>query len=402
MPIKKAPNKTSMKKDPKSLKMTSTASKKKPLQNISPTISEKTPIEKFKPNVTKMANFSRKSTGGKAPIKQTTANSVLYNGTDVEVKSYQQLVPDFYDLDNNQLKEERNNRNLFFGLATNYLGAQSAFGTAQPTFGTAQPTFGATQPTFGATQPTFGTAQPTFGATQPTFGATQPTFGATQPTFGATQPIFGTTQPYFGTAQPTFGTQQTFGTAQPTFGTAQPIFGATQPTFGTTQPTFGTQQTFGTAQPILEDTNNFWTITPKSTTNQSVATQSLSDDLSLADFNGGVLPSQYTSPTVQSYGPSIVKSPQTSPYKPAQISDLQLQSEKTIPTSTSGTSTTTKLLLLIALCYKKQYITVDEKSKLKDLALSHHELPNSALEVFEVDQDLEELADTFRRICKFS
>jgi len=66
------------------------------------------------------------------------------------------------------------------------------------------------------------------------------------------------------------------------------------------------------------------------------------------------------------------------------------------------TTVTTKLLLLVALVFKKSLITSEEKGKLKDLVLSNNQLVFSALEVFEIDQDLDELTDTFRRICKFA
>lgn len=69
------------------------------------------------------------------------------------------------------------------------------------------------------------------------------------------------------------------------------------------------------------------------------------------------------------------------------------------PLPTPATSTT-KLLLLIALLSKKGLISGDEKGVLKDLTLSKNELVLSALEVFEIDQDLNELADTLRRVCK--
>jgi len=63
-------------------------------------------------------------------------------------------------------------------------------------------------------------------------------------------------------------------------------------------------------------------------------------------------------------------------------------------------STTTKLLLLVALCFKEGAITADEKGKLKDLIISGSELVFSSMEVFEIDQDLDELVDTFKRICR--
>jgi len=68
--------------------------------------------------------------------------------------------------------------------------------------------------------------------------------------------------------------------------------------------------------------------------------------------------------------------------------------------SVSEKAATTKLLLLIALCYKKNDISDSEKGNLKDLVISGNPLVFSALDVFEIDQDLEELVDTLKRICK--
>jgi len=60
----------------------------------------------------------------------------------------------------------------------------------------------------------------------------------------------------------------------------------------------------------------------------------------------------------------------------------------------------TKLLLLIALTFKQGRISNDEKGKLKDLTLGGHLLLVAALDVFEIDQDLDEWVDTVKRICK--
>lgn len=61
---------------------------------------------------------------------------------------------------------------------------------------------------------------------------------------------------------------------------------------------------------------------------------------------------------------------------------------------------TTKLLLLVTLCFKQGTITSDEKSTLKDLIIDRNEAVFAALEVFEIDQDLSELVDTFKRAVK--
>eukprot|EP01121_Diplochlamys_sp_Union-15-3_P004173 TRINITY_DN1416_c0_g1_i7.p1 TRINITY_DN1416_c0_g1~~TRINITY_DN1416_c0_g1_i7.p1 ORF type:complete len:801 (+),score=218.27 TRINITY_DN1416_c0_g1_i7:736-3138(+) len=63
---------------------------------------------------------------------------------------------------------------------------------------------------------------------------------------------------------------------------------------------------------------------------------------------------------------------------------------------------TTRMLLLVALCFKEGAISAEEKGKLKDMIFSGNEYVYSAVEVFDIDQDLDELVDTFKRICKFS
>lgn len=57
-----------------------------------------------------------------------------------------------------------------------------------------------------------------------------------------------------------------------------------------------------------------------------------------------------------------------------------------------------KLLLLIARMMKDQLITKEERAVLKDMVLTKNPMALSALEVFEVDNDYDELADTFKRI----
>ena len=61
---------------------------------------------------------------------------------------------------------------------------------------------------------------------------------------------------------------------------------------------------------------------------------------------------------------------------------------------------TTKLLLLVTLCFKQGSITAEEKSTLKDLIIDRNEAVFAALEVFEIDEDLSELVDTFKRAVK--
>jgi len=60
----------------------------------------------------------------------------------------------------------------------------------------------------------------------------------------------------------------------------------------------------------------------------------------------------------------------------------------------------TRLLLLISLLYKQGKIIDEEKSRLKDLTLEKNDMLYSALEVLEIDQDIEEFTDTCRRIVK--
>ena len=46
------------------------------------------------------------------------------------------------------------------------------------------------------------------------------------------------------------------------------------------------------------------------------------------------------------------------------------------------------------------FFAITEKGKLKDLVILRNEMVYAALEVFELDQDLGELVDTFKRICR--
>jgi len=72
----------------------------------------------------------------------------------------------------------------------------------------------------------------------------------------------------------------------------------------------------------------------------------------------------------------------------------------TTTTSQPGSnSNITKLLLLVSLAHKQNKIDSKEKGIIKDLILEKNETVYSALEVFEIDHDIEEFIDTVRRIC---
>jgi len=62
-------------------------------------------------------------------------------------------------------------------------------------------------------------------------------------------------------------------------------------------------------------------------------------------------------------------------------------------------SSTARLLLLLSLFSKQSKLSAQEKSALKDRVLRGDALTAAALEVFQVDQDLEELLDSLRRIA---
>lgn len=70
--------------------------------------------------------------------------------------------------------------------------------------------------------------------------------------------------------------------------------------------------------------------------------------------------------------------------------------------STPFTSITSRALLLVALFAKQGKLSASEKALLKDRVLRNDALVVAALEVFDVDQDLEELCDTLRRIAALS
>jgi len=57
-----------------------------------------------------------------------------------------------------------------------------------------------------------------------------------------------------------------------------------------------------------------------------------------------------------------------------------------------------KLLLLVSMLYKGGKINDNEKNRIKDLVINGDKAVICALEVFEVEKDFDELADTFRRL----
>ena len=63
-------------------------------------------------------------------------------------------------------------------------------------------------------------------------------------------------------------------------------------------------------------------------------------------------------------------------------------------------SNVSKLLLLLAKLVKDGLITSDERGTLKDLIIRKNPSVVSVLEVFEIERDFNELADSLRRICK--
>jgi len=68
------------------------------------------------------------------------------------------------------------------------------------------------------------------------------------------------------------------------------------------------------------------------------------------------------------------------------------------PATGGFTSPTAKLLLLLALFHKQGKLSAADKGALKDRVLRQDALVTAALEVFEIDQDLDELLDTLRRL----
>jgi hypothetical protein len=95
---------------------------------------------------------------------------------------------------------------------------------------------------------------------------------------------------------------------------------------------------------------------------------------------------------------------------PTQMSQLpQMQQQYVAPSAVMSSlqprddveaKPTTKILLLLALLYKQGRLTADERGKLKDMVITRHEAVFAGLEVFELDQDLDELVDTLKRICR--
>lgn len=63
-------------------------------------------------------------------------------------------------------------------------------------------------------------------------------------------------------------------------------------------------------------------------------------------------------------------------------------------------SVTSKALLLFNLLTKGAFLTSQEKGSLKDLLISGNATINHAVECFEIDNDLTELADTLKIVLK--
>src|SRR3990167_363643 len=70
--------------------------------------------------------------------------------------------------------------------------------------------------------------------------------------------------------------------------------------------------------------------------------------------------------------------------------------QETIPPQ----SDVSKLLLLVSKLHKDYKITEQEKSQLKEKIIRRESAVVSALEVFEIERDFDELADSLKRICK--
>lgn len=70
------------------------------------------------------------------------------------------------------------------------------------------------------------------------------------------------------------------------------------------------------------------------------------------------------------------------------------------PVAIPPQSNVSKMLLLLARMGKEGLITSAEKGQLKDKVIARDYAVISALQVFEVDRDFNELADTLKRICR--
>mmetsp|Transcript_7205 Transcript_7205/g.22090 ORF Transcript_7205/g.22090 Transcript_7205/m.22090 type:complete len:106 (-) Transcript_7205:235-552(-) len=70
-----------------------------------------------------------------------------------------------------------------------------------------------------------------------------------------------------------------------------------------------------------------------------------------------------------------------------------------LPSSDAPTSTYAKLLLLVSMLVKGGKLTQKQRDALKDRIIKGDANLTCALEVFEIEKDFDELADTFRRIA---
>jgi len=203
--------------------------------------------------------------------------------------------------------------------------------------------------------------------------------------FGAPMPGFGIEAPSNFGATTGFAPSTTFGLGNTKGGFGPLIFGAPVPTttgFGTTSDDWGPSAAGFTFTKSKAPPNKI----PTSTTGFS--------------FSGA--PQEVTLNQKQQ---DFKAEREKSKRKDTRMSIAAITSSISQTTSQEGStinSPITKLLLLVSLAFKKGSISVEEKGKLKDHIITNNPLLLSALEVFEIDQDFEELIDTLKRVCKFT
>jgi hypothetical protein len=103
--------------------------------------------------------------------------------------------------------------------------------------------------------------------------------------------------------------------------------------------------------------------------------------VSTSSFTFGVAPTTtaFTTPTVTFAAPATTTTTTTTqPNEPKPKPTPTQPTTQVVSSSKVSETHTTKMLLLVALCYKQGYITGHEKGKLKDLIISGNELVSAA------------------------
>jgi len=116
---------------------------------------------------------------------------------------------------------------------------------------------------------------------------------------------------------------------------------------------------------------------------------------------------QYATPPVRDT--SSVPPSYGSPYRPSSHAATTSTAYTTTSHSTSSQpqqyddmNTAARALYLISRCFKEGHISENDRRKLKELFIKGSEIITAAVEVYDIDRDLNELFDTLKRVAQSS